>query len=750
MAALTPVKLRLVTVVWGQEFVNRFLDITLRSLASENNLPALAAKYDVTYEIVAPDGDIAWLRQQPIYQAIAPKVNFQFRPFSSSDIDMKNSMSHWVLWNQAVERAKKDDVYIITVAADHIFADGAIMRWAELFAQGYLAIYCPGMQVVAETITDELNDTFGGNPAVTLPRETMIALMFRHFHPVMLAMCRPSPRWMAHPEFHLRPVPGRGIVQRIMTSHAVAFHPGRISMTENFCPREQFDKVAYEPSWFLSAEPFLKYLNLYLRPWRMDEATLSHYGVWAAGFFLPANLIESAHTHHYALVPGSMPADVLRRESFGGDRYVAQMNAARSIYRLWRTLRDNSLNYAARWLAAAHVLGRLRRRVALRGPVTILVPEDTAIAHLGGGDTAELLAGGGRTLVEAVRAHIFPGEVRLRIGERLAERANGVATSLAGRRYAVGSHGPVKLVRGPIKIDDVTLWVIDRPMMHERRGTLTVGDRIELTGAKMKAAARRHVRDGRNRIVDVLRKNRRFYMAAVRWRDALTDWHRKAVVPVAPAVASDAAVEPVSEASLALYRRALKGVGHRALDELYAMYRRCLLDGTSAVSVPAGKIAAIPPVPAAATAKTLEEAIALSPGFGAAWLELGYARRDLGDCAGALEAFDRARRLPPLQPSRRGQADPRALATLEWMREAVTQGDDAAALAIAAGLTVPPPYPWQFHALKADLLRKAGQAAEALAECERSLEWNHYEGRFEGMLPRTVEDLRDDMQGACV
>ena len=739
MAALTPVRLRLVTVVWGQEFVTRFLDITLRSLASENNLPALAAAYDVTYEIVAPDDDIAWLKQQRVYQAIAQRMNFQFRSFSSSDIDMNNSMSHWVLWNQAIERAKKDDVYIVTIGADHIFADGAMMRWAELFAQGYLAIYCPGMQVVAETVSEELNETFGASPAVTLPRDAMITLMFRHFHPVMLTMCRSSPRCMAHPEFHLRLVPERGMVQRNMTSHAVAFHPGRIAMTENFCPREQFDKVAYEPSWFLSAEPFLKYLNLYLRPWRMDDATLSHYGVWGNGFFLQANLIESTYTYHYALASGSMPDEVLRRERFGADRYVAQMKAARSIYRLWRTLHDNSLNYAARWLAAAHVFGRLRRRLALRGPVTILVPEDTGVAHLVGDAANALLAGGARALLQTIRGHVFTGNFALRAGDRLLNSAPGAMTALDGRSYAVDGQGVIRVMRGPIRIDDMTLWAIDRPLLHARRAPSSLGERVELAGLRIKSAMRHTLRDGRNRAVDLLRKNRRLYMTAVRWRDNLNEWRRKRGTTAAIALAT------VSEASLAFYRRALKAAGRKALGDLFAMYQRCLLDGTLVASMPASRIAAIPAMSAVAAAKMLEQAIALSPDFGAAWLELGYARRELGDKAGARVAFERARQLPLLEPPRRAQADPRVLATLEWMREAVAAGDDAAALTVAMGLTIPPPYPWQFHALKAELLRNAGQGTEALVECERSLEWNHYEGRFAGMLPRTLEDLGDDV-----
>jgi hypothetical protein len=233
---MATLKLRVLTVVWGREFVDRFLQITLRSLASVNNLPALAARFDLVYELIAPQIDIDYIENQPIYRALAERVKFAFSPLPSGRIDTANSMSHWVLWNDAIDRARRDDVYIITVAADHIFADGALLRWAELFEQGYLAIYCPGIQVVAETIEAELARDFGKQPVVTLPRDEMIGLMFRHFHPVMLAMCRASPRWMAHPEFHLRGLAGGGIVQRIMTSHSVAFNPARIAMTENFCP----------------------------------------------------------------------------------------------------------------------------------------------------------------------------------------------------------------------------------------------------------------------------------------------------------------------------------------------------------------------------------------------------------------------------------------------------------------------------------------------------------------------------------
>jgi tetratricopeptide (TPR) repeat protein len=749
-ADMSTLRLRILTVVWGREFVDRFLNLTLRSLASENNLPALAAKFDLVYEVVAPQGDISYVQQHDIYRDLAPRVRFDFRPFQTSHIDTKNSMSHWTLWNQAIERAKTDDVYIITVAADHVFADGAMSRWAELFEQGYLAIYCPGMQVVAETTEAELERDFAGSTVVSLPRDKMFSIMFRHFHPVMLAMCRASPRWMAHPEFHLRGIRGHGIAQRIMTSHAVAFNPARIAMTENFCPREKLDKVAYEPSWFLSAEPFLKYLNLYLRPWRMDDLTLSHYGVWGDGFFLAANLRESAHTYSYALEGQSISPAEFKREDIGAGRYAQQMQASRSIYRVWRALNENGQHLAARWLAAAHLLGRLRRKIALRGPVTILVPDDPAIAATLPVETGRLLSGNLRPLIDVMRGHVFAGHVGFEPGVRFEVRSTGSIVSATGTRFAFSKRGPFRIVRGPIEIDDARIWIVDRPIEGVTDAVLTPRAELLVAGRRAKATLRGYAGRARTAGIGILRRNPRTYMFARDLREKVADWQRaRAGSPAAAANGSEGTVVTsgsprvaiVSEKSLVLYKRALNGVAHRAMLDLYDMYEGTVLDGSGVTSVVGGQVKSVPAMPLTTIVELLEKAVGTSPEFAEAWLELGYARRASGDRAGAHAAFDRARGLTPYHQVRRGQSDMRAVAAHEMARGSVEMGEHSAALGALNLSGVMPPYPWQLHMLKAGLLRDTGDAAGALAEIERAMQWNHYEGRFEGMLPRSFEEM---------
>ncbi len=50
-------KIRLVTVVWGREFVEIFLRIGLRTLLAEGNAPALARAHQVTYTIYTTPED---------------------------------------------------------------------------------------------------------------------------------------------------------------------------------------------------------------------------------------------------------------------------------------------------------------------------------------------------------------------------------------------------------------------------------------------------------------------------------------------------------------------------------------------------------------------------------------------------------------------------------------------------------------------------------------------------------------------
>jgi tetratricopeptide (TPR) repeat protein len=713
-------RLRVVTVLWGAEFAHRFLQLGLRSLLAPGNLPEIARAHQVSYELHAPADDIRTMQADPAFAELARIAVVRSHVLRPRDIDTGNPMSHWLVWQSAVAAARRDDSYVILVAPDHIFCRGALARWVSLFEQGFLAVFSPGFQVVAETAADELAGRFPAPAPIDLSPADMHDVMFRHLHPIKIGMVSGSPRLNPHPEWHLRALPQGGFVQKVLASHAVAFHPGRIALTDNFCPTEQFDRVAFEPSWFLGAEPLLKYVGLQLRPARMDAAAVSHYGVWADTFIEAVNLRESDLTHTYARNAPSAPER--RRQELAARFHAGQMHAGRAVIRIWRHLQEAGLYRAAQWLAAAHIHGRLRRRLLSRGPVTLFVPTDDVLDRIEGDEALRLLRGAETALRDVLRAHVAPGHQALAVGDGLA--VGGAIAMLDGRSFARGSEATVRIVGGPWQADGVTLYAIDAPLVPVRLRTADRPGRAAAARRRLRHAGRRAVRSARDLVLALGRREPRVLRLLI--------WLRSRTRPEDGAgAARDAGAAPEG---LVHYRRAMALRALVALRELFGFQAKDVLAAAGALP-PLDRLPRVAGTASAAIASALADAVRCSPELGAAWLELGHLRMEAGDEDGAIEAFDRAR----------AATDPsaRMLASVEAAMILQRHGRHDETLAVLAAAGVPSMAPWRFHWLRARALTALGHADAALAAFERCLRWQPVETLAPAHLPRDLQALDD-------
>lgn len=727
-------RIRVLTAVWGAVFAERLVRFTLPSLAAPGNLIDLAKRHDVTYEIHAPADDIERIKRQPIFAELSKAVTVQFRSLSSGAFDATNAMAHWDIWSAAVERARADDVYVVLAAPDQVFARGTFLRWAELLERGYLAVFCAGYQVVLETFAEDIEKRFPEGVPIDLSTSQLHALILRHLHPIMIAMFRDSPRWIPHPEWHLRASPGQGVAQRILASHAYAFNPSRIRMTENFCPTEKFDRVAFEPSSFLGVEPFLKQLGYYLRPWRMDDVTLSYYGVWADQYIRQANLIENAIA--YTIPIGAPLADKVRRRlQLGGDFYIGQMQASRALVRIWRTLLEAGLYKASGWLAAAHLHCRLRRRLPMRGPVTLFVPADDVLERLENDEAQRLLSADRGDLIAAVRAHVSAGHHALSPGDRIAPKAGGTINTVDGRSYEPTAAGSIKILRGPIRIDDVDIYTIDCTLAPLRLKPATAGAMFRRIGRE----SRRLIQRARRMLLSLLGRHRRLYDLVLRLRES---WFANRVDASSPAAAT------TDPAALALYRRALAMRGLQAMREMCEFYTHAVLGGAAIEFAPRAHIDDLGGIDDATIKNCLAEALRKSPNFSEAWLELGYLSKESGDLAGAMEAFERARALPAVLARSSGQPDLRVVAATELAGVFGAVGKRSADILGLLDATQPQRFaPWRFNLWRARALLELGRVGDALVAFEKCLRWQSPEARISPLLPNDINDIRRAMQG---
>lgn len=189
-------KWRLVSIVWGDRYLDLFRRISLPSLASPGNLPALARNTEVSYQILTAPEDVSKIESWPIIKHLRnyASITIEGRIWSGDKADLPGSDSaeKYDLWsdacNKTLAEAYKDKAWWMLWSPDSIFSDGFLERMNEIADTGVNVISVGCHQVVQRTPFLEslgsLADNDTGQP-LTLTKRELAALSLKHFHPGM-------------------------------------------------------------------------------------------------------------------------------------------------------------------------------------------------------------------------------------------------------------------------------------------------------------------------------------------------------------------------------------------------------------------------------------------------------------------------------------------------------------------------------------------------------------------------------------
>jgi tetratricopeptide (TPR) repeat protein len=385
----------------------------------------------------------------------------------------------------------------------------------------------------------------------------------------------------------------------------------------------------------------------------------------------------------------------------------------------------------------------------------LFVPSDNALVRLLPSAMAQLLAGDGDELMSVLRAHIVLGRVVLQPGDWLAESTHGTIGTASGRRFTTGRRGTARILRGPIGIDDVGIYVIDQPLASLPLRRPSASDLLGAIYRMFDHVRRRAVRKAKDIVLTFFQTKQHVLMCALKLREAMRAWLQVAIHKIAapllrstpthhrPASASasaSASAVPDPEAVM-LYRRAVAARGLGAIKDIYGFYSASVLNGASIAAAPAARLAKIPDASFEEVSTWLDEAVRRSPDFAEAWLELAFLRKEAGDESGAIDAFGRARSATPAFAQYAGQPDLRAIAATERALLLAPRGRPEAVLAELDAIPERRWLPWTFHLCRARMLLALARPREALAAFERCLTWTSIEPRFPTPLPSRIEEL---------
>lgn len=216
-------KFDVVTVVWGAEFRQLFLDICVPNQLTAGNLGALPV--GSRYRIFTSAEDLDALRASAVLRqarGVLP-VDIIVEPESARqapDRFRRMTASH----DQALRDAALAGSALIFLSPDLIMSEGTLAAVARRRENGSRAVVCAGLRVNRETFI-RAAEARGGVGAIQ-PRE-LVSLALAHLHPFTRAHMidsRPSAR---RPIGVYWAVPGEGILARCLYMHPLMVDPVR-------------------------------------------------------------------------------------------------------------------------------------------------------------------------------------------------------------------------------------------------------------------------------------------------------------------------------------------------------------------------------------------------------------------------------------------------------------------------------------------------------------------------------------------
>lgn len=174
-----------ITVVWGEEFRNIFLNVCLPSLLSGNNIPVLDRRAGNQYLICTTPFDRECIRSSKIFALLERYVGVEFididLPSVTGDKYALMSAGH----KNAAERVAKVEAYGLFISPDGMLSDGSIAYLQQMAADGKTCVLASalrfGLEPFLETLA--LRGLMVPGGTITLSGQELAGIALNLLHP---------------------------------------------------------------------------------------------------------------------------------------------------------------------------------------------------------------------------------------------------------------------------------------------------------------------------------------------------------------------------------------------------------------------------------------------------------------------------------------------------------------------------------------------------------------------------------------
>jgi hypothetical protein len=183
---------RLIIPVWGEQYVNDVLSVTLPAVLAPGNLPALSETFAVEVAIVTESRLFDLIRDSMPFQAIERIGTARLIPLddllADCDGDYGTILTYALFRGFADLGALMTETYLLFLNADFIISDGSLRYLGELMREGKRLIHAPSFRVVLEEVWPRLLGRVDTSSwTLSMGSREMAKLALGHRHPTVKA-----------------------------------------------------------------------------------------------------------------------------------------------------------------------------------------------------------------------------------------------------------------------------------------------------------------------------------------------------------------------------------------------------------------------------------------------------------------------------------------------------------------------------------------------------------------------------------
>lgn len=217
-------KIHLIMAVWGEGYLDLFLNLSLPTQLSPGNLPYIGSIPGVVYKIYTTLQGAAYLEKSPVFQKLLRIVDTRIITVDRLDSDDKFSPL-MAFHNRAIMEASADNASLIFLSPDFIMADGTLKKLIDIRKAGYRTVLTLTLRLIREEAEKELGRFFDKNTfSINLTPREFIGACFKHLHPIEKSYYW-GDNFSSFPIHAYWPIDQEGLIARCYYLHPLLIDP---------------------------------------------------------------------------------------------------------------------------------------------------------------------------------------------------------------------------------------------------------------------------------------------------------------------------------------------------------------------------------------------------------------------------------------------------------------------------------------------------------------------------------------------